>query len=206
MIPELIQQLRDSGKLKWVALAAVLIPVFIIVAILLSKQAFTEHSVVETTLNADRNFSYLSGTNMYAYNGAAFYKIALDSNNAVSILYSGTKLPTPGAIYWANERGALLNFKESFTLTRVEQELHATNIGVSESQQDDTWYLDFSSGSLQRVNDLPVEPNLVVYSEKDKGFYYIPNTPDDKTALRFFNIESNNDQLLAENLKLVDVS
>lgn len=163
---------------------------------------FQQPKLYKTNLTADQNFAHLQDSNLYAYNGTAFYKVDHAANNKLTVLSSGLKLPTPSNIYWADSKGALITFKSSFILTAVEKALQKQGSVVNENTQLYAWYLDFSTGSLQLVS--PEPPDNVLYSQADNGFYYTTANTQDK-ELSFYNVATHRSELISE-LSLSSVS
>src|SRR5688572_59247 len=111
------------------------------------KENFQQHRLIRTHLKQNINFARLIGSDIYAYNGLAFYKIN-SKTGAVEVLSSGKKLPTPDTVFWAESKGVLINFKQSFALSEVEKLLQARGLPLNEVTKSYTWYIDFASGSV----------------------------------------------------------
>ncbi len=202
---------------KWFILGLGLLLIVVMVIILRPKENFEQHRLIRTHLKQDTNFARLIGSDVYAYNGLAFYKIN-PKTGAVEVLNSGKKLPTPGAVFWAESKGVLINFKQSFALSEVEKLLQARGLTLNEATKSYTWYIDFASGSINLVADYPVAPGLAYYSAADKGFYFIPN--DDVrlsqieheeintggTSLNFYSLETRQIKTISDDLGVVDIS
>lgn len=172
-----------------------------------------QYNLRSTNLTASMDYPYLNGSDLYTYNGLAFYKTNMEasgSNATTTVLSKGLRLPTPSNIYWADSRGALLTFKESFYLTPVETALTGIGQTINDTTRSYSWYLDFASGKLQLVNRRPIVPGLAHYSKSQKGFYYIESAfPDENdniaSPLHFFDISANRDQIVSSNLGVTDV-
>lgn len=200
---------KNNRKLKLLMIGAALIVLIIVLAISLwPKETFPQHKLSKTSLQATQEFGYLRGTDIYAFNGMAFYKLNLNDTSKPTILSSGMKLPEPNNVYWANSRGALMTFKESFILSQVETELQARGEQLTPSTEAYAWYLDFASRSLKLVSKLPITPNLAYYSEKDGGFYYMTGGNEDPNAtpLYFYDIASGQNQTISNDLAVVDIT
>lgn len=200
MIAELLQSLAQNTFVKLGALILFVIGVVFVVFNVFFQESVEMRSfhLLETHLTHNKNFGYLRNDNIYAYNGIAFYKINLAENNDTTVLYRNRKLPQPEAVYWANDSGVLLSFRESFLLSRVESELDERGLELNEDTERYTWFLDFENGELELVHQDPIEPGLVVYSRDKPGFYYVPDTftggeiaTELSKPIRFYNIQTD---------------
>lgn len=204
------RQFKITPKLIIIGIGLLLAIVILISWLLWVK--YPSYTVSTTPLNTDRNFSHMTGSDIYSYNGMAFYKINLAKNNEVAVLSEGLKLPTPKNVFWADSRGALVSFDESFILTEVEKALAARGQVVDEITSTYTWYLDFSSSTLSLVSEEPLL--TAVFSARDNGFYYIPDYTHietdsyaaPNTPLHFYNINTKADETVSEDLEVVDIT
>ncbi len=206
---------NNAGRLKKRLIIG--IPVLLLVIVLLtvfrpkSVDSFQPYVVSNTNLTAAQHFGHLEGSDLYSYNGVAFYKTSLVSDGQpgkTTVLNTGLKLPAPGKIYWADSRGAMLSFKQSFTLTKVEEVLAARQLPLNDITRSYTWYLDFATGSLKLVDQQPVVPDLVHYSKADKGFYYVTGYSDTEgsaTPMNFYNIATGQSTVIVQNLAVTDM-
>jgi len=202
------QQLLRRRRLVIGLIAGFILVAIVLVIAFLLQSRHEEYSLTKTPLKSQKNFGYVSGDNLYAFNGLAFTKTSLQSNTT-SVLMSGQRLPIPSSVYWANDKGALLNFSSSFYYTQVESKLDAMGEHVSYNGNNYTWYLDFKSGDLKLVAKSPIIANLATYSEQDGGFYYVPNIANQagvSTSIRFFNTSTYQDKEVANNLLVTDAS
>jgi hypothetical protein len=179
----------------------------------LSSANHQEYQLSSTAFRGDRNFTHLSGGDLYSYNGLAFSKTNTDSTQ-VTVLAAGDKLPTPSALYWADSRGALMNFNGSFGRTKIEQQLQSSGQLYDEAALNYTWYYNFQDKSLSKVSDYPITANQAAFSATDKGFYYIPDHSsigtDDfeaiKSELHFYSIDTKQDRVVSNDLKVVRIN
>lgn len=190
----------------------------VLIALWLSRPDPKAYELSSTQLKSDTQFGHLSGSDIYAFNGLSFYKINTDTQ-AVTVLLSGRKLPTPSRIHWAGSQGILVNFKQSFYRSQVDEALQSMGLALNRDSQDYTWYLDFASGSLKLVSKLPIKADLAVFSADEQGFYYIPDysnagdfgheagAPDPtKTPLLFYNLATGQVETVSNDLAVRDVS
>lgn len=217
MISELINKVFGGGRYKKYFVLGAVVLIALTVLNLATRESFEQRWLVDTDLNANKNFGDLIGSEVHAYSGLAFYKINVESGD-LTILRSGLKLPTPNALYWADSEGAMLNFSGSFWRSRVHDALQSNGQGLSRVTRDYTWYVDFASGTLSLVNELPVNHGLAVFSTDDRGFYYIPDhsrpghhfdhddTPADTISLHFYDISTKQDEAVLKNLDVTDLS
>lgn len=189
----------------------IILTALIIVAFIALTPKYPSYKVSQTPLNNDNNFAYLSGSSIYAFNGLSFYKVSTD-NRQVEVLSSGQKLPKPYRIYWANDNGALMSFKESFIRTQVASQLSSR--GVDDTSFADTylWYLSFKDNSLRIVEDSLPQTDTVHYSEADQGFYYLKafggGSVEGHPALQvnFYSIKDFELSIVNEDIEMVDTS
>jgi hypothetical protein len=217
MLQDIFISLRDRGLLKWLVAGFAVILAAILISIIL-QPGYTRHSLTDTPFKASgTSFVHLDGSHIYSYNGAAFYKINVDAPDDITILSGGVKLPVPSNIVWAGDRGALMNFRESFTLTAVDRALQRADENLTESAMAYTWYFDFESESVHKVSEKPLVAGLAKFSPADNGFYYVPDlffTPlseagddfVDETPLHFYDIDAKRDREVTGDLNLVDIS
>jgi hypothetical protein len=210
---------RKSRK-KWFVAGAVILLLLIGTLILLpskqnsklqSQAASQSYAALPTSLTVSDNFGYLNGNELYGYNGLAFYKSNLQDGTKLTILNNGMKLPKPSAIYWANSKGALLNFSQSFATSRIEEVLKAQKLSLNNETKNYTWYLDFATGSLHFVDYSSIRPGFALYDAKANGFYYIGNNSTSnarttKLSLRFYNVATYKAEDISKDLGVTSVS
>lgn len=203
---------KRSGKIWLIASTAALIIIIVVVIIAGNSSgtiATSDYKLIKTDFTG-QNFTYLSGSEIYAYNGLAFYKTDINTKS-VTVLNSGLRLPTPSSITWAGSQGALLSFKDSFSLTAVEKALATSNTPLNELSESYVWYLDFKSGSLSVMSASPIAKKTVLFSDSANGFYYIPDlsrnrVPSAATQLIFYDVSTKAKRIVSSNLGLVSVS
>lgn len=217
MLQDYIQLFKNSKKLKLIAALFVLGVVILFLILLLTRESYSKQYLTPTNLKSKENFSVLSGDEIYAYNGLAFYKTNIKTGDTI-ILRSGIRLPKPETVVWAGEKGALLTFSGSFTYTPVEKKLKSSGQEVTETTKLHTWYLDFESGSLEQVSKYPVRLNLAVYSGERNGFYFVPRYYSDSDGreykeintsvvpLHFYDILNNEETVVSNDLSVAEVS
>ncbi len=87
-----IEKIRMPGNLvKWVAAGLFLVTTLVVILAIPSQQKVIEYRIQDTPLSTT-SFSYISGSELYAYNGLSFYKINLAESNNITVLSSGQKL------------------------------------------------------------------------------------------------------------------
>lgn len=212
MYPTSSEKQRRQNLIKKVLLfGAPILFVVLVVATLLTTfwptPSLQQYDLEKTGLEVRQDFAHLDKSELYAYNGLAFYKTNLESGDT-TVLSSGLKLPLPSSVYWANSRGALMDFSSSYYLSEVQEALRAEGQQLNDDSRNYTWYLDFASGSLKLVNTDPVAAELVYYSEADNGFYYITDTSKKRyrtTALYFYDIDSGRNETVSYDLRLASV-
>jgi hypothetical protein len=217
MLQEIIQTLRERGLLKWVIGTLVLLVVILVVSIVLQPR-YTRHTLQTAPFTVTGgDFSHLSGTDLYAYNGAAFYKASVTNPGEMSVLSEGVKMPVPREIIWAGDQGVLVNFRESFSLTLVDEFLQRNGDELNETAMNHTWYFDFESESLRKVHEKPLVSSMGMYSAEENGFYYIPDlffTPiseagddvPDSIPLNFYDIAEGRSREVVRDLELLDIT
>lgn len=201
---------RRITFLKW---AAILIPLaLVIVAIFYfaTRPGYVEFNVSTTDLESQKNFSYVHGTDLYAYNGMVFYKQNVTTGE-ITVLSEGQRLPKPDDIYWANDKGALMKFSGSYALTAVEDHFNVPeeSILLPEDVENYTWYYNFESGDLNYVTRASVVPGNTYYSEEDGGMYFIGNDgvgPTTQTPLYFYDTNRQELTELAFDLAVTDMT
>lgn len=171
MILEIINELWQNKKVRYAFLFVLVLVLAVYIFSILFKTTFTQHYVTKTELDNSKSYSYLDGSKILAYNGLTFYKVDLASENKISTLSGGQKLPTPEAIFWAGEKGALMTFKSSFTYTLVEEELKKVGKKVDLETRNYVWYFDFASSKLSLVSERNIYSKVAAFSKKDNGFY-----------------------------------
>lgn len=187
---------RNNYKRALVVMAVIVaVGIIALLWLLRSNATFQTPLLYKTGLNDTQNFAHIQGPNIYAYNGLSFYKLDRSANNKITVLQTGLKLPTPERIYWADDHGALITFKESFLSTAVEKALQAQGLSVDDATSNYTWYVDFASGELREVSQLPVQQDLIHYEPSENGFYYVTTNSIRQQRLHFYNIQTNHDDL-----------
>jgi hypothetical protein len=179
------------------------VAIIAVVSVLLLRPRFDQYGLTSTGLQAKQNFGYINDKDLYAFNGLAFYKTNLPSGQT-TILSSGHKFPTPSAIYWANSKGALMNFSSSFGRTDIEEKLGAMNKSTSEETSNYTWYMDFASGDIKPVSTSSVTTDLAYYSETKNGFYYIPSAAE--RVVYFYDVASGQNTPISKPLNVTSVN
>jgi hypothetical protein len=192
-----------------IALALLLIAIVVILAIT-SRTANNaqvddpKYRLHGTDLTTDKNFSMLQGNDFYSFDGLAFYKKNLDSGK-VTILRSGVKLPTPQSITWAGDNGALMVFSSGFGGTKVTD---TTGFYVDKSESQYVWYLDFASGQLKLVDQLPMVGNSAYYSAASHSIYYLTNPAStvatDKHPLVAYDVQTGKRSQLMSDIGAAD--
>lgn len=206
--PQQTNRFNIKNKRRAAIIIAVAVVVIIIIAILLivrpGQVTNPDYKLYRTGFNATQNFTYINGSDLYAYNGAGFYKVDLnDSDSGVSVLNNGIRLPAPSHVYWANDKGAMLTFKESFYRTKVEDVLRTKGQDINDTTKAFAWYLDFATGNLKLVAAQPIDAASVSYSEASDGFYYMPIN---STEAVFYSIAKDTNSIAARNVLLTDIS
>ncbi|HMH69780.1 MAG TPA: hypothetical protein VK502_00105 [Candidatus Saccharimonadales bacterium] len=214
MYPDTTNNATDDLSLKrrkqlLIVISAVFVLVVIVLFIVFSlKPSFQEYALTKTGLKSQQQFGYLNKSSLYAFNGLAFTETNIE-NGSTKVLSSGQRMPIPRDIYWANSNGALFSFSSSFSLTPVESALQSMGEQLSYDGNDYTWYLDFKTNQLHLVNKQPITADLASYSERDGGFYYVPNDSSQlgvTTPLHFYDIATNKDATIASDLEVTDFS
>jgi hypothetical protein len=195
------------------------VPIIIMIAVLVlivgsllfalltrTTATYQQPSMYATSLAADKDFAHLNGSSLYAYNGLAFYKINQAARDKVTILNTGLKLPTPSNVYWADSKGALMTFKQSFISSAIEKKLTALGYAVTPATQAYTWYLDFATGSLQLVSTSSLQANQVLYSASENGFYFFADSGNGVKQLFFYHTDSGHTDTLIKDIQLASVS
>lgn len=222
MNPETYQTQPQQLNVKLLAVFGLTAIIFIAGLVFLlrprSIEPTKEFKLARTNLQLRQNFGYLRGPDLYAYNGAAFYKKNLANDN-LTVLHSGSKLPNVSNMFWANDKGALMNFDGSFLLSRVEKTLLNNNSFVESATEGITWYMDFKTGELTQASKQPVTLRLAHYDQKANGFYFVPDYynyqgpevegidiySENLLEIRFFDISRGRSKVLARNLDLSDI-
>lgn len=178
MFNQILQAIQNKGKSKkqltWLA---IVLGIFALIFILWPRKGFQQYEIKATSLNSSLNFAKLTPENtLYYYNGASFISKNITSGEE-TILSSGSRLPVPDKLFWADSKGALMTFKDSYYYTKVQDEL--TNMGkkIDKSTKKYTWYLDFSSGRIFLAHVLPLDAESAYYSAKDSKFYFMDSAP-----------------------------
>lgn len=207
MLERIINRLRNDIRLRrGLVLLVLLVTVGVVALLLIVSRTGSRYVLQDTGLRARQNFGYIKGQELFAYNGAAFFKQDLASGQA-SILSKGQKLPQPSKVFWANSKGALLNFSSSFTLSSVETALNQRGLKLNQETRGYTWYLDFATDSLKLVDTAPIDGDLANYTAEENGFYYIAGhaertryVPDSGLSVKFYSITQGTSETIATNL------
>ena len=185
-----------------------IIVVIVVFIAFLSKPHYKEYALTETGLKSKQQFGYLNNANLYTFNGLTFNETNI-YNGKVKNLNSGQRLPIPREVHWANSEGVLLTFDSSFYFTKVEDTLRSLGESTIYDGSTFTWYLDFKTNSLHIVNKRPISNSQAYYSERDGGFYYVPNTseqPGVVTPLHFYKTSTHKDEVIAADLQVTDIN
>lgn len=202
---------KNTTRRRWLIIGVILFVLIVGVVIAfngLSQSGPQQYRLTKTGLKSQQNFGYMNGSDVYAFNGLAFYKTNANDGK-VTILTSGQRFPVPSNIYWANSKGALLSFSSSFALSAVENTLQAKGQQLTEEVNNYSWYLDFASGTLNLVNKSPIVAGQAYFSEKDQGFYYVTNESSKlgvTTPLYFYNIDAHQSKPISSDLEVTDMS
>ncbi len=211
--PNLYEYQPANAKGSKVPLIITLVVLILMVGSLLfalltrATATYQQPSMYNTGFSADKDYAHLSGSSLYAYNGLAFYKVNQASQNkSITILNAGLKLPTPSNIYWADSKGALMTFKQSFISSAIEKALKDRGYAVTTSTEAYTWYLDFATNSLRLVSTSSLQANQVLHSANENGFYFFNDSGNGVKQLFFFHTDSGHIDTLNSNLQLSSVS
>lgn len=217
----LLQMLQNNGypfSKKRLAIVSSLVLILVVLILLLWPQPnFRQYSPTDTGMVARDNFGILYGSDLLGFNGMSFYKADTAADGAVTVISKSAKLPKPSRVFWATDKGALLNFEESFTGTIVENALFQNGQSITKFTELYSWYFDFSTGTIHKVSDAPLLANGAVYSKEDNGFYYMPDYspfgpyedldyPVESSPLYFYSIDKKANELISTDLQLTDVS
>lgn len=127
----------------------------------------------QTNISLDTNMQIVKDKLML-YNGSSFYQVNPATSSDPKVVYSPkTRLPHVSGVIWANDRGVLLNFDRGIIYTPVFDYLLENNLPLAATSYG-TWYLDFKSGELARVNDSDFKHDLGFYDENNNTFYFLP--------------------------------
>ena len=197
-----LEQHRSKKVLLGLAVGLAILFGVLLVFALRPKEKFDQGWIHKANLTYDQNYTYLQGSTLYAYNGAAFF--STDKSGRTTVLNAKYRLPTPDSIYWANDKGALLTFKASFYSTQIEAEIknHGGSL-AQEKTKEYMWYLDFSTNQIHLVNT--AKPSAAYYSTKDNAFYYAV-TNGSALELHSYSLDTSKDQQLDTLQNITDVT
>lgn len=219
MLQETIRLISENKKAR---LGAVLILAIVLLVVIIGLFAFRKpespYVLTDTDLTRQRSFATFIGDRIVAYNGAVFYAIDTKNNNQLHILSNPGKLPVPSDVFYADDKGALLQFKESFTSTRIEEALRARGDTLNETTKLYTWYLDFNTGNLELVHQGPIVAGMASYNTRSANFYFVPEdlstiefTQDNpllitsRHELRRYTPGQSGSQLVVEDLRIQSI-
>jgi len=193
-----------------------LVLLLIVILLLFSRSSSLSYTTLDTRLNTHQNFGWISGENLLSFNGFSFHQTNLDSGD-ITVLHTGEKIPKPQELHWANSRGALITFGESFYGSLVDEELDKRNLSINSLTKRYTWYIDFKDKTVKLVSEEPILTNGAWYDETKNGFYFIedysfyanredPPKNFSATALFYHDISTSNTTKIADNLRLTDIT
>ena len=145
--------------------------------------SFPASFFIQKTPYMSSSFTFLSGSSIYNYNGAAFYKTNVDGSN-YTVLNNTVRLPAVKEMFWAGQKGAFLVFDTyQFDGSDMANVLAAN--GISQDQMPFTlWYLDFSSSTLSLVDKEEIVPNMGYFMAKTDTFYYLRNSDHEASGVQ----------------------
>lgn len=206
----MLDDLGRKQKRRLLFVVVILVLIFAGIYQLFLAGTKADYTIKDSGLRYSHNFGSLRGDDIYYYNGLAFLKQNLETNQ-INTLNTGRNLPSIDKIFWADDNGVLFNFDGSFAATIVEQKLRSRNETVNKTTQNYTWYYDFKSGDLHLVDTAPIEKSLAVYSPSEKGFYYIAGfsdriryNPNVGITISFYDITTNTKSQISSNLQVTD--
>lgn len=193
---QLSELLSDLLRRKSVRIIVVLLPTLLIIwAVVHTLLQPATLAARPLNLSLDSNIQS-DGDTIKVYNGNSFYTIDTANSNAVKVVFTPEyRLPTIDTMSWAGEKGALLTFGSGIMHTPVYDYFTQHNLDTT-SDEYYTWYLDFTTGKLSLVDEFNLESDTAYYSEKDNGFYYVPNIKyseieADRNTLRFYSLHTH---------------
>ncbi len=160
---------RRSAR-KWAVVAVAILLLTVLAITLWPRTEYREYKLDKTALKATQHFAQLDGSDLYSFNGLGFYKTDTRSGE-VSMLRGGLRLPEPDRIYWADDKGALMTFQHSFSLTAVDNALRAQGLRLNAETEGYSWYVDFATGQLQLASTTKVRADQALYSQAESGFF-----------------------------------
>lgn len=157
-----------------------------------------------------RNFSYLQGDELLAYNGLAFYSTNVKTGQR-KFLYSGTKLPAISSLAWAGTNGVAMVFKENFFGTPINGLLEQNGQKVDNTTKDYTWYLNFKTSSITQISQNAIDADKAIYDPSNKTLYYseLSSGSSDGDKVRFYSYDTTKQTsptLLLDDAGVADVS
>lgn len=217
MYPENTFEPKKPRSLKPVIIGGLLLFLSVLLLIIFwPRTTYEQYKLLKVPLDLSNSHAELTGNTIHAFDGMAFYSLDINTGK-ITPTWSGERLPTPTKVFWADSRGVLLNFGTSFSHTRIDTIIRAGGKRPNDTTRNYTWYLDFATGELTLVNELPVRPDMAIYSETNNGFYYIPDysqfgSDEDSellpsnAPLHFFDIAARSNRIVVEDLKITDIS
>ncbi len=213
MFPQIIDSVNNNPKLKKALYGiGIFLAVVIIFFSFKPKASADQYNITSVGLKDSVNFTKLSGTSLFYYNGSGFYKKDISSGEQTT-LSTGLRLPTPNNIFWADEKGVMLSFKGSYYYTTLEDKLKSEGLRIDKNTKNYTWYLDFETNQLSLVAPSLVKNSTVAYSEEKQGFYFMHDdfqtniddefhTDTEGNQLEFFELTQKKSNVVVEDLKV----
>ena len=152
-------------------------------------------------------FTALQNGKLYSYNGTAFYKTNPENKDEVAVLNTGMRLPLVKSLHWAGDEGAFMTFDDgSYISSLVEQQLTARGQEWDDTTRAYVWYVDFKASTLRLVSEEGLVDDVVYYSKKNGGAYYIGYGNADENGgllpkrLLFYSTSTHTSNTVSENI------
>lgn len=181
MFDRFIQSLyQDPKKRLKVIVIAVLIGVSVLFFAFWSKSGAGDFNLKNFAPTTDGVSYSLQGNVVYSYNGLAFQKTALEGG-ASEVLAVPGRIPKPKSMSWANERGVIIEFDDSFYSTKIEDELKGLSLPIDSSTKGYIWFYDFLLDEFRILSTRSLYTDGIVVNGDESGFYYLA----DSTSVEF---------------------
>lgn len=181
--------------------------VFTISLIILLTPLYGSFSIHKTPFR-NTMLATIQGDHIYGYSGASFYKADIDTQNEVTILSSGLRLPTIESSHWIGDEGIVLTFTDGGVIrSAVEEALTARGERWGDITRSYAWFLDFKTNQLHLVNQYGIIGDSVSYSNERQGFYYVgysdtisEEEQEDAAPLQLFSLQDKTSQIIEKDI------
>lgn len=157
------------------------------------------------------NYS-LDNEYIYSYNGLSFTRSNLNTGE-YDVLASPGRIPRASRVSWVGNKGAVMQFENSFYSTRIEEVLNQLNLEISAETKKFIWYYDFELDIFKIISTNSLLVDNIVLKGDGSGFYFLlrgesrPEYEDDDIGptLKEYGFESGEMSTVADDLPFIAV-